>query len=115
MLNQLLNDDETKWYIALNEHEGIKYFNKERFENLINWLFTLTSLTSYERKTKVSIDEQIKELQKNYKFFKKIKKASTDSGYKFNYLLSLFEKEKVKPKGRIKKGTIKKNTKRKKA
>ncbi len=46
LLNQLLNDDETKWYIGLNEHEGIKYFNKERFENLINWIFTLTSLTS---------------------------------------------------------------------
>ena len=72
MLNQLLNDDETKWYIGLNEYEGIKYFNKERFENLINWIFTLTSLTSSGRKAKTSVDEQIKELQKNYKFFKKI-------------------------------------------
>ena len=114
LLNLLLDDDETRWYISVNEYEGIKYFNKERFENLINWLFTLTSLTSSSKKARVSVDEQIKELQKNYKLSKKIKKAAADSGYKFNYLLSSFQKEKVKPKGRIKKGAIKKSVKKRK-
>jgi len=113
-INQLLSDDETRWYIGVNEYEGIKYYNKEKFENLINWIFTLTSLTASAKKAKISVDDQINELQKNYKFFKKIRKASADSEYKFNNLLSAFQKENVKPKVMTRKGEVKKSIKKKK-
>ena len=113
LLEKLLDDDETRWYIGLNEYEGKRYFNKERFENLVNWIFTLTSLVSAGRFSKTGTDEQIKELQKNHRFFKKIKRASAESGYKLDDLLQSFEKQKVKPKGRIKKEAVKKSIKKK--
>lgn len=109
-LKKLLDNEETRWYIGVNEYEGIKYFNKEKFENLINWIFTLSVLTSLNKKSKITAGEKVKELQKKYEFFRKIKKASADSGYKFNYFLSSFE---VKPKRRIKKKTVRRAVKKK--
>ncbi len=33
-----LNDPEVAWLIGSNEHEGVRYFNKEQFEQLLWWM-----------------------------------------------------------------------------
>ena len=114
-LIQLLDGDDAKWYVSFNEYEGIKYYSKERLEKLLNWVFSLKILTEINDKDskvkpfkkKQSIKKtvlqsnseiQIKNILKDYKFFEKIKKASDDSGYKFNELLLSLENSKVKKK-----------------
>jgi hypothetical protein len=113
-LAQLLHGEDAKWYVGLNEYEGTKYYNKEKLEKLLNWVFSLKILTQVnnsdksQEKTKIvkkkqpgkktvlqsNSEVQIKSILKDYKFFEKIKKASDASGYKFDELLLSLEKPK---------------------
>ena len=40
----LIAKESTKIFLGLNQHEGILYYSKEKFEELIEWMFTLASL-----------------------------------------------------------------------
>ncbi|MDO8549844.1 MAG: alpha-amylase family glycosyl hydrolase [Ignavibacteria bacterium] len=143
-LNKLLDGDDAKWYIGLNEYKGTKYYNKGKLDKLLNWIFSLKILTQINNKdsrndpdfrrekaktvkkkqpVKKTVlhsnsEVQIKNILKDYKFFEKIKKASDDSGYKLDELLSSFEKpkanlEKPKTKEKIKAAKhVKKTTKK---
>ncbi|HSP87855.1 MAG TPA: alpha-amylase family glycosyl hydrolase [Ignavibacteriaceae bacterium] len=139
-LTKLLNE-ESEWYLGLNEYKGIKYYNKEKMEKLLNWVFSLNILTKINvkdvdrkpdkssktksgknQKPKSKLDEQVKDILYEFKFFDKIKKASEDSRYKFEEFMSSFEKqkakkitEKAKPDKKIvKKSSLKKEIKNKK-
>jgi len=110
-IHQLISGDDAKWYIGFNEYEGISYYNKERFENLIKWVFSLKTLneikTNKQKQNKES-ELLIKNIFKDYKFFNGIQKASDESGYKLEVLLSAFDKLKVKKVIKQKKETVKK-------
>jgi hypothetical protein len=115
-LTHLLDGDNAKLYAGVNEYNGIQYYNKEKFENLLKWIFSLKILNRVNDKnketkivkgkgikpkriSKVSDSETIiKNILKDYKFFNKIKKASDNSGYKLNELLLSFEKAKAERK-----------------
>ena len=110
-IKKLLDNNETRWYIGLNEYEGIKYFNKERFENLFKWIFSLKILklvnTKSKRRSKPTEGKKpvlgksetaVKNILKDYKSFEKIRKASDNSGYKFDQFLSSIGKTRVKKK-----------------
>jgi hypothetical protein len=48
-LTDLLADDEVRRYIGVNRHQGILWFNKERFEELLWWLLLVATLVTEER------------------------------------------------------------------
>jgi len=90
----LLDDDIVYNFIKVNVFEGITYFNKERFEELIRWimLFDLiksTSLTRSRTKEKrLNLNELNREINKSLKsnsdeFLKIVNDAET-CGYDFN-------------------------------
>ncbi len=90
----LLNEDNVHKFLRVNEFEGITYFNKERFEELLRWLllFSLAKSKSNisektdtkEKATKTTIDKEILTFAKNTyeRFIELIDKAET-SGYNF--------------------------------
>jgi hypothetical protein len=104
LIKVLLNEDIVHNFLRVNEFEGITYFNKERFEELLRWilLFKLTELPSLigenhegnrqkqvsskvEKKlSKAEFDKEILRFSKiNYeKFIELIDKAES-SGYDF--------------------------------
>ena len=104
LIKVLLNEDIVHNFLRVNEFEGITYFNKERFEELLRWilLFKLTELSSLvsenhdgnrqkqvsskvEKKfSKAEFDKEILRFSKiNYeKFIELIDKAEL-SGYDF--------------------------------
>jgi glycosidase len=134
-VNQLLEGEDIHRYIGVNEYKNIRYYNKEKLENLFKWVFSLKTLAQIKNKNSKAktvkdrraqpaqkSEELIKNILKDYKFFEKIRKASDSSGYKLDELLSSFEKPKpkrkvksLKPKEKITKKTLaKKSPKNKK-
>jgi len=115
-LSALFDGDDVKWFTLVNEYEGNKYFNKEKFELLLDWIFTLkVSLASVKNETtkrkskkdseKTSAkssreikEEKIKNIIKDYKFFNSLKSASEKAGYKLNELLPVKRKPAKKKK-----------------
>jgi hypothetical protein len=41
---RLLADDTVREFLGVNEFEGVRYFSKESFEELVDWLFGLSAL-----------------------------------------------------------------------
>jgi len=124
-------------FINLNEFEGIKYYSKERFEELINWIFTLNGINilkeelnlpagkaglnrdekekSKKVKTKggstnsINSTKFLTELKKSYLLFDRIKSASNDAKFKVEELKNLLVKlQSVKEKETRNKKTYKK-------
>ena len=91
----LLNEDIVHKFLRVNEFEGITYFSKERFDELLKWilLFNLTQMPShiYEKQvskkqlTKTEFDKEILKTSKNnYERFIELIDKAESSGYDFN-------------------------------
>lgn len=92
-LRELLDEEKVKLYISVNEYEGKLYYNKERFEELLKWLFTL-HLINYGYSSAADDDPvesdgpEIKEmLEKSFRNFTGILQLSEQSGYQLDRLL----------------------------
>ncbi len=113
LLNKLFDSYVVREYLNYNEYDGIFYYSKERFENLLDWLFTLNSIKLVKeifkeepnlkvKKVKKDKDTDIDTLKKqrvkflnqmkiDFEFYTKLKAASEATGYKVDDLLKSFE------------------------
>ncbi len=106
-ITNLIKEDDVKWYLGVNEYDGIKYFNKEKFEKLLKWILSLKILHNIDSKdsskrkavkkqpVKKSVvlnkkSLQIQNISDEYKFFESLRKASEESGYQLEKFLSSF-------------------------
>jgi hypothetical protein len=76
---------EVKKNIKMHEHLGVRYFNKERFEELMEWLFTISVIK--QGKTTLS------ELKSHNKMFQKVLKISEESEYKLEEFRQAIKRE----------------------
>ena len=107
-------------YLNVNEFEGIKYFSKERMEQLLNWSFTANSFNYLRRSNKHGsaknsetrtsfITDFKKEFKYSFEFFDKLKIASDKSGYKVEEFLKICDNEINKKPVKRTRSTAKKN------
>ena len=47
-LNKIFDSAHFRDYLNYNEYDGIYYYSKERFENLMDWMFTLNNLSFHQ-------------------------------------------------------------------
>ncbi len=108
ILNEIIQDENVKSFMDVNEYKGTVYYSKERFEDLINWIFSLT-VCSYTIKRenelghiKIKLSEK-KELSsltdveiklmflisKTYYLYEYVMKMSVNSGYVLERLIEL--------------------------
>ena len=109
---QLISDlfhGESAVYLNVNEFEGVSYYNKERMEQLLDWIFTLKSIDylkngiKKKRKsdkaelnnenTSAIITDFKKELKKTFEFFEKLRKASEKSAYKVDEFIKIINNQ----------------------
>ncbi|MHB1687609.1 MAG: alpha-amylase family glycosyl hydrolase [Ignavibacteriaceae bacterium] len=55
-ISELINNKEVSEYLLLNEFEGIIYYNKERLENIIDWLFVLSLIRKAPGKKSITVE-----------------------------------------------------------
>lgn len=107
LLNKIFDSIYMRDYLNYNEYDGIYYYSKERFENLMEWMFTLNNISfttrlladkSLFKKKKIDEDYDkeigkkiILNVKKNYELFSNLKKASDETGYKVDDLIHSFE------------------------
>jgi hypothetical protein len=75
-------------YLNINEHNGIKYFHKESFDWLLDWLFMLLS-ASYFKQKKTTEKTTLDKIKTYYSFFTDVKDKAEKSGYDILKLKSL--------------------------
>jgi glycosidase len=95
LISELISGQEACNHVLLNEFEGNIYYNKERFDSLLNWLFGLSYIKEVNRirKTKTTGIKNIQKLnnyiKNSYSFIEKIKDASDNANYKILELKNL--------------------------
>ncbi|MFA8341557.1 MAG: alpha-amylase family glycosyl hydrolase [Rhodothermaceae bacterium] len=85
-LLQILDLNATKAYLHLNTYNEIRYFSKENYEDLVDWVYTLLAVTFEEAGIKKK--NMVLECQE---VFKEVKGLGEKSGYDFDKLLENFE------------------------
>lgn len=87
----ILNDVRVQKYLGVNEYEGIVYYSKEKFEEMVNWMFSIALL----EKIKVEVNQSalIQSIIELSNKCDKLKHAAIESGYKLESLKK-FSKEK---------------------
>ncbi|MEW6193717.1 MAG: alpha-amylase family glycosyl hydrolase [Bacteroidota bacterium] len=77
-----------KNFIGVNEYEGIIYYSKENFEELLNWLFSLYLIYKIDGpNNKLEGDkhstEKIVFIKDSFEKYRKVKRLSDESGYRY--------------------------------
>jgi len=117
-LLEVLENDLIRFFIQVNEFDGIKYFNKERIEEFVKWNFIVSVIN---RVSQILIDRKFSEksfsdsLKLTYKRYADIFERISKSEYKIEKLITLPEVKiinqvKVTKNTAIKKASAKKKT-----
>ena len=100
LVAMLLGEKVIRNYLQVNEFGGITYFNKEKFDEFVNWLALLISIdlnsllmnnddASWRRKTLKEKESHIFTIiRKNTEWLLNLKTLAVDSGFDFNIFLS---------------------------
>jgi glycosidase len=135
---ELFELQEIKNFIEVHKFENISYFNKEKFERLNNYIFSLYNIFSTlkfdakpKRKTKTSdiskLDKSsiekfvVDELKNSHGQFSILRNIAEETGYKFDFLLKEFSQtsglkktvKNAKKKTQLKKNNLNKKTNKK--
>ncbi len=122
LLIKLLDDEDVRKFINVNEYEGVIYYSKERFEELMNWLYSVTvcsySIKNEDELSKMKItDHTKKELEKiapselklillfakAYYLYDFLKQASITSKYQLMQLKDKLKVERTKQSNKTRK------------
>jgi len=102
LLKDIASQTETSELIGLHDFKGVRYFNKENFNIIMDWYLTFAAIASEKSKSvSVTASKVIKAKEKSftdkfkslYGFYSKIKASSESAEYKFDSLIVSFEKK----------------------
>jgi len=90
---KLLTDENVKLFIGVNEYQNIVYYSKENFEELLDWLLTISILEKMiliilesnpenEEDYKKLHPEIVELINHSFKKYQMVKKLSDESGYR---------------------------------
>jgi len=82
-LEIILSNERVKKYLGVNEYEGIVYYSKEKFEELINWMYSISLLEKVKSARQSEFVNYIAELTEECEYYKN---AAAQSGYKLEQL-----------------------------
>jgi hypothetical protein len=91
-LLELLDDELIRYFIQVNEHNGIKYFNKERIEEFVKWKFIVSAINGVSQnsiKGKISKKSFLDALKITQKRYADVMERISKSEYKIENLIAL--------------------------
>ena len=128
----LFNSNEFRSFIGVHEYEQVSYFNKEKFEEILDYIYTLYNFGSslrYNLKKRKSSGKAVKskgsaaasekfildELKNSNRFFNHLRDLGKEKGYRLGDIIEFYESisEKKNVKAVKKKVTVKKPVKKK--
>lgn len=87
VLLKMFDDERVKILLGVNEYEGIVYFSKESFEEMINWLFSISLVDTIKKE--VDEEKRNKKIIALIKECEFLKTEAIGSGYQLKILSDL--------------------------
>ncbi len=91
ILQRLFEDEFVREYLQINRYQGILWFNKESFEDLLAWLLRIAVINVYADHS-ISFEEPRDQIADIYQTIRKIMKAESKSNYQVERLLDAISK-----------------------
>jgi hypothetical protein len=84
----LLNDGDARLYLGFNRYNGVLWFNRERMETLLYWLYTVSilGLAAGETTSKAGI---LRGAERRFEVIRRIRDAAEASGYEADRFIAL--------------------------
>jgi glycosidase len=92
VLDSLFKDNEIQKFIQANQHDGVLWFNKESFEELLFWLM-LVAVVEIGSAPLHSPTEVVKEIERSHEIIQRIQEAEEKSNYQVEKLLMAVKQE----------------------
>lgn len=94
LIEKLFNDPEAREFSGANLFNGIWWFHKESFEELL-WWFMLISAIEIGFDPFRPVNEMKNELEKSWSMIERLKKGAQESGYQIERLVELIKRPSV--------------------
>jgi hypothetical protein len=91
ILENWLSTDEIRYFLNINRHKDVLWFNKEAFEEFLWWMMVL-ALLEIAGSLEATATQTIENILGAYDIVQKLTKAEKDSEYQVNQLLTLVRK-----------------------
>ena len=89
VLDSLLKDEEVQRFLQVNRHDGILWFNRESFEELLFWLM-LVAAVNISSDPLLSTTRIVEEIEDCYAMLQKFQEAEKKSDYQLEKLFAAF-------------------------
>ena len=87
LLETWLQDGEVQRFIGVNRYKGVLWYNKESFDHLLRWIFTL-SVVDACADTALTPQEVVETILRRYDIVRRIQQAKEASAYQVEKLLN---------------------------
>ncbi len=95
VLDALFKDKEGQEFLGVNQHDGILWFNKESFEELLSWLM-LTAIIEIGSGPERLSAEVVEKIEACYEMIRKFQDAEKESDYQVEKLLAAVTEKSMK-------------------
>jgi glycosidase len=89
LLQSIFEDNEISGFLNINEFKKKKYFSKEKFEYLLDWIYTLNKIFYIDDKKKKTKADDIE--SRTSGAVKKLKSVSAEQGYRVDDVMNAFD------------------------
>ena len=90
ILTRLLSDTDTQTFLGVNRYQDVLWFNKEAYEDLLWWLFTIASVEIAGQSFETDKSDEVSRLVlRCYTEISSLIESAEASGYKLEKLLDL--------------------------
>ncbi len=86
ILQTWLRDDDIQRFLRINRYQGVLWFNKEAFDQLLGWMLAIAVITTLTD-PKLSEKKKATAIQTSYDVIEKLATAAIESGYQVERLL----------------------------
>jgi hypothetical protein len=85
-LEKLLEDEYVQGFLQVNRYQGVLWFNKEAFEQLLAWMMRIAAINELAN-LDFDTEEVHEQIASQYQVIRKLKKAEVNSDYQVEKLL----------------------------
>ena len=83
---RLTTDEDVQRFLQVNRYQGILWFNKEAFEELMDWMIGIAVINTIAN-ADFEYSQQINQIADRFQVIRKLKKAESQSDYQVEKLL----------------------------
>jgi glycosidase len=91
ILETFLEDEDVQRFLQVNRYQGILWFNKESFDQLLTWMMSIAAINIFADPD-IDLSHMVEQIAYHFQVIRRLKKAESQSDYQVERLLEAANK-----------------------